>query len=106
MYLQDWSESKAEGMARDFEIDVHALDSLNVLLATYTYENYSGEAFVLFEKDGALFEVVGGHCSCFGLEGQWEPEETTVEALMACAWYPGDDGDGMKSLIKQVTSSV
>lgn len=22
-----------------------------------------------------------GHCSCHGLEGQWEPEETTVVAL-------------------------
>ena len=28
-----------------------------------------------------MWEVNGAHCSCYGLEGQWEPEETTVEAL-------------------------
>ena len=23
----------------------------------------------------------GSHCSCYGLEGQWEPEETDLEAI-------------------------
>ena len=36
---------------------------------------------MLFRKDGKLYEVNGSHCSCYALEGQWEPEETTVEAL-------------------------
>ncbi len=52
-----------------------------VLLASYTYEDYSGDAFVLFRKGDKLYEVNGGHCSCYGLEGQWEPEDTNVEAL-------------------------
>jgi hypothetical protein len=25
--------------------------------------------------------VNGSHCSCHGLEGQWEPEETSMKAL-------------------------
>lgn len=54
---------------------------VEVLLASYTYQNYEGDAFVLFRKNGQLFEVNGGHCSCHGLEGQWKPEETSVEAL-------------------------
>lgn len=54
----------------------------NVLWATYTYENYSGSAHVIFEKDdGKLFEVYGSHCSCNGLEGQWEPGFVTWGAL-------------------------
>lgn len=52
-----------------------------VLLAWYGYGDYDGSAFVLFERDGKLYEVNGGHCSCYGLEGQWDPEETTVEVL-------------------------
>ena len=52
-----------------------------ILLADYTYEDYSGSAYVLFERAGKLYEVVGSHCSCFGLEGQWKPEETTWAAL-------------------------
>ena len=35
----------------------------------------------LFERDGKLYEVFGGHCSCYGLEDQWKPEETTTAAL-------------------------
>ena len=54
---------------------------VEVLLAYYDYEDYTGLAFVLFRKDGKLYEVNGSHCSCYGLAGQWEPEETTVEAL-------------------------
>ncbi len=53
-----------------------------MLLASYSYEDYSGSAFVLYRKDGQLFEVNGGHCSCYGLEGQWEPESTTKQALL------------------------
>lgn len=53
-----------------------------VLLASYTYQDYEGDAFVLLHKDGELYEVNGGHCSCYGLEGMWEPERTTCEALM------------------------
>lgn len=54
---------------------------VNILFATYGYENYSGDAFVLFEKDGKLYEVNGGHCSCYGLEGQWDAEETNLDVL-------------------------
>lgn len=53
-----------------------------IIYAAYgTEEAYSGSAFVVFERDGVLYEVHGGHCSCHGLEGQWEPEETTWAAL-------------------------
>lgn len=54
---------------------------VNILFASYGEDNYSGDAWVLFEQDGKLFEVNGSHCSCYGLEGQWEPEEVTLEAL-------------------------
>lgn len=52
-----------------------------ILLASYGTTSYEGDAFVLFKRDGKLWEVNGSHCSCYGLEGQWEPEETTIEAL-------------------------
>src|SRR5690348_13901860 len=68
-------------MLDDFQIDEAALDGATVLLASYTYRNYEGSAFVLFERAGMLYQVNGGHCSCFGLEGQWEPEETSLAAL-------------------------
>lgn len=57
-------------------------DDPGVLLASYGYANYSGDAFVLYQRDGKLYEVNGSHCSCYGLENQWEPEETTYEELL------------------------
>ncbi len=84
IYLADWSESEREGLLGDFNRYGERKDLLEgyeVLLAYYSYEDYSGEAFVLLSKEGKLYEVNGGHCSCYGLEGQWDPEETTVEAL-------------------------
>lgn len=56
-------------------------EPINILFASYGYENYSGDAWVLFEKEGKLYEVKGGHCSCYGLEGQWEPEEVNLDEL-------------------------
>jgi hypothetical protein len=87
--LNDWSS--VERMYEDFEDTwssgprhpITDKDDIEIILASYTNENYEGDAFVLFRRksDGKIYEVNGGHCSCYGLEGQWNPEETTVEAL-------------------------
>lgn len=73
-----WLESKAKLAAAIASPD---FTGINVLVADYDTPPYEGDAFVLFERGGKLYEVNGGHCSCYGLEGQWEPEETTIEAL-------------------------
>ena len=67
-----------------FEIDEKELQGAFILYASYDCEGYEGSAFVLFERAGQLYEVHGGHCSCMGLEDQWDPEETTVDALVHC----------------------
>lgn len=56
-------------------------EPIHILFASYGNEDYGGEAFVLFEENGELFEVNGSHCSCYGLEGQWEPERVSLPAL-------------------------
>jgi hypothetical protein len=82
----DWSESKYNYDTKKYNHD--AIDGMatdkEVLLAVYEYEDYSGDAWVLFKRDGKLYEVSGGHCSCNGLEGQWEPSETTWKTLAMC----------------------
>ena len=57
-------------------------ENIHILFASYGQDNYSGDAFVLAVVEGKLYEVNGSHCSCYGLEGQWELEETTIEALV------------------------
>lgn len=74
-----WLDKK-EAMAAALSSDKYK--GVEVLLASYGGGSYEGDAFVLFRRDGKLYEVHGSHCSCYGLEGQWEPEETFKEALM------------------------
>ena len=71
-----WLEKKA---AADKVLADNA--GVHILFGYYSYEDYSGYAYVLFEQDGKLYEVNGGHCSCNGLEDQWEPEETDLNVL-------------------------
>lgn len=90
MYLHDWAGSGEAGLLSDFGIDKSQIDGATILVASYTYEDCSGSAYVLFERDGKLFEVHGSHCSCYGLSEssysgdtttQWEPEETFAAAI-------------------------
>jgi len=90
IFLNDWADGDEKNVLSDFGMPPETLDGAEVIVASYTYEDYSGSAYVLFRRDEKLFEVHGGHCSCYGLseagvlgEGpsQWEPEETTIEAV-------------------------
>lgn len=111
VFLNDWKDSKKFGVMCDFEdlymtkeeyeaekapypniqawIEnkekatrlIKEWKGKKVLFASYSYQDYSGDAFVLFCENGKLFEVNGSHCSCYGLEGQWTPEEVVLKEL-------------------------
>jgi hypothetical protein len=76
IYLNDWKEGGAVDVFTDFDgkrwweyresdaipvQDKPQYQGVEILLASYSYENYSGDAFVLFRKEGKLYEVNGGH---------------------------------------------
>lgn len=66
----------------------------------------SASWFLMRERaTGKLFEFSGGHCSCYGFEGQYEPEETTLAYLTSdkFGWYGGgydDAADQHRQMIK------
>lgn len=68
-----WIERKAE-----MDSALQAMKGIKILFASYGTDNYSGDAFVLYSKNGELYESTGGHCSCYGLEGQWGEDLTPV----------------------------
>ncbi len=70
-------------IAHDFRVPLPEVALYDILLASYTNQSYSGDAFLVLRRrlTGALFLVEASHCSCFGLEGQWHPEPTDVDAL-------------------------
>jgi hypothetical protein len=118
VFLHDWasvnwrSQTGVEAMAYDFRIEQSQLKGVQVLLAAYTYEDYAGSAFVLFRRRGKLYEVNGSHCSCYGLEGQWDPTEVTKKELMhriehgsLGAYYGNKFADELKSVLKKVRAA-
>lgn len=96
-YIQEFT-SRADVVDR-YSAPKDALRGAKVFVAWYGYGDYCGSSFVLFEKDGKLYEVNGSHCSCNGLEGQWDPEETSWAALAhtyrnGTKFYGGYEGQG------------
>ena len=64
------------------EYNVAIAKNIRIVYAGYWYRDYSGNSVVLFKQGRKLYEVRGGHCSCDGLGGQWEPEEVNKDQMM------------------------
>jgi hypothetical protein len=83
------NEKLLEQIAIDWELSteqVAEISGAKVHYHDYAPGSYCGSAITVWEKDGKLFEANGSHCSCFGLEDQWSPEETTWLALSTRGW--------------------
>lgn len=71
-----------QDVVEQFSLGENDLRGYKILFAWYGYGSYDGSAFVLVSRGRKLYEVNGSHCSCYGLEGQWSLEATSVDALM------------------------
>lgn len=78
-----WQDDSVPGWKRvqeEFEIDIPEPEE--VIIADYDIDGYEGSANILYREGDKFFYVQGGHCSCYGLEGQWEPEEYSRDTLL------------------------
>lgn len=80
MFLDLFEDGKSQ-IASEFDYPIEELNKLHFIYAWYDCQSYSGDAYLLFIKDDKVYEIVAGHCSCYGLEGQFEPEEIPLEVL-------------------------
>lgn len=71
-----------QDVERSFEVGFH--DYEHIIFAQYLDGDYSGKAWVIYynSEEEKLYEVHGSHCSCYGLENQFDPELTSVEDLL------------------------
>lgn len=67
-------------------------------------------SFFLARNDGKLYENNASHCSCFGFEGQWEPEEAVLEAMEKRDYFSmggyDNESDANQASIKAYISSL
>lgn len=68
-----------------FEVEASEVPNAVPLFASYDNGGYEGAATVVYIDDGKFWLVTGSHCSCYGLEGMWEPEDMPYEALVHLA---------------------
>ena len=113
--LQNKSEKEIKDyIAEEYETDRTALDKLSFLVAYESVGSWGCDStsyFLVREKTtGALFEVRGSHCSCYGFEDQWELEAVELAALKARAkkgetrMFPGgydEDAEKNQTAIKE-----
>ena len=68
-----------------YEATQDEVDRFNILIAFENEDCYDGYSHFLLEEKatGQLFENHASHCSCYGYEGQFKPENTTVEYLLS-----------------------
>ncbi len=92
-YFGSWGDRA--GVLASFEEEEEGFPTdADILFASYGGGAYDGDALVIYEQDGVLYEAHGSHCSCYGLEGQWSPEETSWAALAKRSLYEhGKDAD-------------
>lgn len=88
---QDVADQFCRADKEQTEQVLNLLNSSEVLLAWYGGGGWEGLAMVVYRSEGKLYEVNGSHCSCYGLEGQWDPEETNYKSLAMREPSPWDD---------------
>lgn len=61
------------------------IDNYIILIASCNSYDYEEDSyFLLLSKiDGKLYENHASHCSCYGFEDQFEPEETNIPYLLS-----------------------
>lgn len=80
LFLDLFADGKS-AISSEFDIPLEELNNKHFVYAYYSYEDYSGDAYLLFIENDKLYEVDAGHCSCYGLEDQFNPEEVPIEVL-------------------------
>lgn len=91
------------------------LEDYNVVIAYESVGSWgcdSSSYFLLQHKaTGAYQEFIGGHCSCYGFEGQFAPQDAPIEYLKSdkfyfyCGGYDDNETENQKA-VKEFLSAL
>ena len=119
LYLEDLAgltqAQVAKHISKEYEVPLSEVNKFKILIAYESVGSWgcdSNSWFLLQDrKTNKLYETHGSHCSCYGFEGQFEPEETTLEYLNSDKFYfstGGYDNDDAanKAAVKEYLKSL
>lgn len=91
----------------EYNVKQEEVDNYDILIAYESVGAYgcdSSSFFLLRHKETkVLYENHGSHCSCYGFEGQFTPEETSLDYLKSDNFYfctGGYDSSGRGNIRK------
>ncbi len=89
---QDNSDAVA-AICHEYEVKPSTLEPYEILVAGYWSGEYSGKSWILLREktSGQPYEVCGSHCSCYGLEEQFDPKLTSAAYLRSDMFPKPDD---------------
>jgi hypothetical protein len=109
--LEKLSEKEIkEHLVSSYEADSDEVEKYQVLVAYESVGDYGCDSSSYFllkdKKTKKLYETSGSHCSCNGFEGQFTPEETTLDYLKSDKFYMcsggyDSDSNGNISMVKE-----
>jgi len=98
------------------EKEIEHLKNLDILIAYESVGDYgcdSSSWWLLRDKTTKeLFEVSGGHCSCYGFEGQWEPGLSSRNYLLSdkfhfsCGGYDDSSDKHRENVINWISTHI
>lgn len=91
----------------EFASDRETVDQYEYLIVYTDYGSYEGTGWLLMrnKETGELFDNNSGHCSCYGNEGQFEPEPTNLPYLKSLEFHVYSYG-GEESKIKDYIKNM
>lgn len=103
--FESWSD-----VCHYFDVVVPQPDQ--VLYAVYDQPGYEGYADVIYRVGDRFYWASGSHCSCYGLEGQWDPVEYSQQELAEVLlrgshfWYADDPSVVRDEVLARLSSET
>lgn len=97
-----------EDIVNNYLVEKSIVDEYQIIIAVLNSYDYEEDSYflLLHKSTGKLFENFGSHCSCYGFEGQFEPEETSVVYLMSDNYQHRNNKDIMDFLNDGILKSI
>ena len=101
--LENYSNEEAlEHLKNIFGLTTE-LDNYEILVASIDDGGYGGYSYMLLfdNSSGSYYENIASHCSCYGFEDGFNPQETSIEYILSDSFSISDYyGKGNSAKIK------
>jgi len=89
-YLDQTEEEIKENIIQNYEAKSEEVNKYDVIVACLNGGGCDEDSFFLLREKytGKLFENTSSHCSCYGFEGTFTPQECTLEYLKSDHFNP------------------